>query len=298
MYALIVCVWWVLVTMSSVGAVQPVAVTADGWQEPNRPVNSVDGNMATRWSCDLSPCEIVYDFGVPLYMSEFTIYWLKPDRRQSYAIFYGSVDGETWTHIYEGLSEFSANPNHGETHPVDLEIRYFKIHGAGTTKHFWNSVREIVFTHPDEPSELGSVVIDPVEISASHNLGGNVAERAYDGNLNTFWTGGQDDYLELDLGDEYPITRVDIAWMNGHRRVQNYAIDVSTDGRDWDRVVEDQSTGATRDYEPNLFPGPQVARYVRIVNNGGNNSRIESSKVKISVVEVLVWSIDTTGDDR
>lgn len=272
-------------------ALLPVEVTASGYQEPNRPQNSIDNREETRWSCE-GTCWIQYDFGKEVPLAEMALFWRNPDKRtQSFSI-ETSLDGNQWDLRFNGETEPAPGPSSADTHSIDADIRYVRITGYGNSYNDWNSLNEVEFGIEGSNNPI-RMVADVIAVEASGVIDGNIANYAEDGDLKTFWTGGKDDYIEWELEDEAPVIQVEIAWMNGRTRKQKYAIEISLDGEDWERIIEDTSSGATQGYETNLFPGPQLAKFVRIVNNGGNTSRIASSRPKISIAEVGIFVTDS-----
>jgi F5/8 type C domain len=290
MYVLVALIAMMLLNLTGAYAEIPRAITASGWQEPNRPQNSVDHRGETRWSCQ-GTCWIKYDFGKIIYVSDIWLFWRNIEKRSQAFSIETSVDGSTWEVSFSGKTEIPTDgSNYPFGHYVDTDLRFVRIVATGNSFNDWNSLNEAEFVQPFSESEDYTFIPWSESVTASNSLDGNLPQKAEDGNLSTFWTGGAGDYVEFELDDIYAIHHVEIAWMNGHTRVQQYAIDISVDGSDWERIIEDASTGKTKDFETNLFPGPQPAKFVRIVNNGGNNSSTPASKVKISITEVYIYA--------
>jgi hypothetical protein len=254
----------------------------------------VDNIDRTHWSCK-GTCWIRYDFGEPAELEEIRIFWRNSEQRiQSFDLEI-SLDGRTWSVIFSGESDPIIDPEEipwPHIYEVGEEVRYVRVTGYGNSFNDWNAIIQIDFIGgPDGagmPLPYGAI---PVEITASRSLGGNTPDRAHDDDFSTFWTGGYGDYIEFELEDVVPLYRVLIAWMNGHLRAQKYAIDISIDGEDWERVHEGTSTGKTQDFEPHIFHDYPLAKYVRIYGYGNNGRRV-SSKPKISITEVSIHRVD------
>jgi len=270
-------------------AAAPVKVTASGYQKPHHPQNSIDDDEHSRWSCK-GTCWIKYDFGEVRYTKVILIAWLRGEERTQKLKLETSLNGSRWHTVFNGETEIPKETGAGpwyDTYDIDDDIRYVRITGYGNSVNNWNSLLNISFDHrlPGTPEGRGFNP-DVVGITSSNVISDNTPDRAMDFNIETFWTGGTDDYVQFEFDDVYPLISIDIAWMNGHTRIQKYAIDFSLDGDDWERATEASSSGATLRFENHLFLDLPLAKYVRIVNNGGNNSKIASSKPKISITEV------------
>lgn len=113
-----------------------------------------------------------------------------------------------------------------------------------------------------------------IAVSASED-DGNVAENVIDEDYDTRWSAsGQGQTIMVELDEAYTVGAASIAFYNGHTRKSIFEIEVSLDGETWTRVLEknDQgnANGQTELFELFSFPGPQPARYVRIVGYGNN----------------------------
>ena len=100
----------------------------------------------------------------------------------------------------------------------------------------------------------------------------NVAARARDGKLSTRWSAkGQRQWLRFDLEGRYRISAVDVAWYKGDERRASFDVEVSTDGRRWQRVFRGRSSGKKTGLERVTFEARE-ARHVRIVGRGNTKN--------------------------
>lgn len=119
--------------------------------------------------------------------------------------------------------------------------------------------------------------IPVAEASASTDEGGNVAAGAFDGDLETRWNGWDDGAtLTADLGEVCDVAAVAATFFKGNERNYYFDIEVSLDGENWTKVLENQSSPITLDKEFSMFAFSETvkARYVRYVghNSSSNNA--------------------------
>lgn len=115
------------------------------------------------------------------------------------------------------------------------------------------------------------------EATASTDEGGNVAAGAVDGDLETRWNGWDDGAtLTADLGETFDVAAVAATFFKGNERNYYFDIEVSVDGENWTKVLENQASPITLDKEFSMFVFPETvkARYVRYVghNSSSNNA--------------------------
>lgn len=128
---------------------------------------------------------------------------------------------------------------------------------------------------------------------ATHEDGENVAINILD-DLETRWSGnGVGVYNEICLGDTVSIETVSIAFHNGEQRSAFFDIDVSLDGINWTRILEDQeSSGTTKEQEDYLVPNITDAWKLRFVGGGNSGGSAWNSVTK------LTWSGIVTGTNE
>lgn len=107
----------------------------------------------------------------------------------------------------------------------------------------------------------------------AQNRPGNVQ----DGDLRTRWTAeGDGQWLQCDIGQEAVINTVSIAWHKGDEREATFDLEVSTDGRNWTRVLRrERSSGSTLQLEDYDFPH-LTGRFVRLTGYGNTQNNFNS----------------------
>jgi uncharacterized protein YjdB len=125
----------------------------------NTPEKTIDGNLDTRWS---APGEqwIQYDLGSAKEVGAVSIAYMNGHQREYFFNIQGSVDGSTWTDLYEGQS--SGMTIQPELFPFPkTTARYIRINSNGNTSNNWNSLTEVAIFRPapiylrvDAPAEL------------------------------------------------------------------------------------------------------------------------------------------------
>lgn len=139
--------------------------------------------------------------------------------------------------------------------------------------------------HPQ--SETGAPLLTPVAIEASSH-DGNGPDRLFDQDINTRWSAnGDGEWAVLDYGSVHEFDAVRAAFSKGNERKSKFDILVSTDGKTWTPVLQNQeSSGGVIGYERFEF-SPVQARYVKYVGHGntsnGWNSVTELAAVKCGV---------------
>ncbi|SDM26745.1 DUF7594 domain-containing protein [Sediminibacillus halophilus] len=110
-----------------------------------------------------------------------------------------------------------------------------------------------------------------IDVTASvHD--GNVPENTLDDNLSTRWSAqGIGQWIQYDLGSRQQLGYLGLGFYNGDIRSTTVDIELSIDGEEWNKVVEQQeSSGTSINLEAFDF-ADQEARFVRIIGYG--NSR-------------------------
>src|SRR2546427_456663 len=121
-----------------------LSVTASGYQDPNLPQNTLDDNLATRWSAYGDGQWIRYDLGALTAINAVTIAWYMGDTRSTHFDIQVSLDTVTWTTVFSGQS--SGQTLQLETYAFPpVAARYVRIVGHGqwsgpTPLAPWNSI--------------------------------------------------------------------------------------------------------------------------------------------------------------
>lgn len=116
-----------------------IASTDDG----NVPVNTMDGDPATRWSAEGDGQWIAYDLGADGPVDTIKIAWSSGDTRVARFDVEVAAAGETtWRPVYGGSS--SGTSAAFETYNLEpANARYLRIVGHGNSANGWNSITEV-----------------------------------------------------------------------------------------------------------------------------------------------------------
>lgn len=135
----------------------PISVTASSHESPNVPGNTLDEDLATRWSAEGIGASIVFDLGGTTTISKIGIAFFRGDQRQAYFSAAVSEDGEQWTTVIaNGVSSGTSldvqefefdNPDSGNS-DTGITTRFVKITGNGNSQNAWNSYTEVQILAP------------------------------------------------------------------------------------------------------------------------------------------------------
>ncbi len=142
----------------------PTAVEASAAEAGNGPENTLDGNLATRWSAQGDGAWIQYDLGGTKELSEVRIAWYSGDKRTSTFDLQASVDGQAWETVFSGAS--SGTTADFEPYALANPVgRFVRIVGHGNSVSDWNSITEVQIlglaaTAPPPPQNAAPVAAD------------------------------------------------------------------------------------------------------------------------------------------
>ncbi|MBR1929893.1 MAG: discoidin domain-containing protein [Lachnospiraceae bacterium] len=243
-------------------------ITASTELGGNVAANAVDCNEGSRWESvhNQEDAEwLAVDLGGTYIIDSFKVIWENAAAKE-YQI-QVSNDGENWTDVYTVTDGRNAETRTGSFDAVSA--RFVRLYGTvktmaiyGYSLYEWEvyGVEQEQDTPPTEQpgeeeaelpviTEHSNVAAGKV-ISASTELGGNVAANAIDGNTASRWESvqGKEDaeWIEINLGGMYAIDSFKAVWENA--AAKEYQIQVSTDGSSWKSVytVTDGKSGETR----------------------------------------------------
>ena len=157
--------------------------------------------------------------------------------------------------------------------------------------------KAIIITVPSYPIKTG------INVSAIANQSGNPAPNAIDNNFNTRWSQeGIDQWIMLDLGSEYKVWGVDLAFYSGNQRKSFFDVEISLDKINFEKVlISQESSGVTNDMERYLFTSKN-ARYIRImckgnsVNNWNSVTELRACYSDENIFEDIVFPDIVTSD--
>lgn len=132
----------------------------------NVPLNTLDKNLATRWSALGDGQWILYDLGFSKTVSSVDIAWYKGNRRSTRFDILTSENATSWTTVFTGVS--SGQTLNPETYDVnDSAARYVRVVGHGTPVSAWNSITEVEIygVSPSTPSVVVNVPSDVLNLT-------------------------------------------------------------------------------------------------------------------------------------
>jgi len=121
------------------GAGGVTASTNDG----NLPANTVDNNLATRWSGNGDGAWIQYDLGAPMVVSRVRIAAYNGNARQNRFDLQTSLNGTTWSPALTAGSTSGTTTQEESFDIPDVSARYVRYVGHGSTAGTFNSVTEV-----------------------------------------------------------------------------------------------------------------------------------------------------------
>src|SRR5437879_7980956 len=140
----------------------PVVAVAASANDGNIPQNTIDGNLATRWSAQGDGQWIRYDLGAVAALDQVDIAWYVGDTRIASFDIQVSLDTVTWTNVFSGQSS-------GQTLQLDSCAfaptfgRYVRLVGHGNSTSNWTSIMEVAILDPTPPPPpLAPAGVQPV----------------------------------------------------------------------------------------------------------------------------------------
>jgi len=272
----------------------PVSVVASA-DDGNGPERTLDGDIKTRWSASGDGVTATYDYGQVVKFDAVKIAFHKGDKRSTKFDIQVSEDGTTWTTV---LSNKSSNGQSLELERFDFDevsAQYLRYVGHGNSSNGWTSVTEFVGVNcnVDACSKIQAPLV-PVTITDSGN-DGNEPTSLVDNNLKTRWSSSGDGvWTVFDYGKVAEFNAVRAAFHKGNARGSIFDIEVSEDGQNWTKVIDNQtSSGAVLTHE--LFKFPTVkAQYVKYVGHGNTSSKWNS----VTELAALNCDINACLDDE
>ncbi len=148
------------VTSPDPTALAVVSVIASG-DDGNVPQNTLDHNLATRWSANSDGQWIRYDLGALATMDRVDIAWYVGDTRIAYFDIQVSPDAVTWAGVFSGQSSGKTLQAESYTFP-SVSGRYVRIVGHGNSEpSAWNSITEVALYPATTPSPVAQVSVTP-----------------------------------------------------------------------------------------------------------------------------------------
>src|SRR2546428_273261 len=163
----------------------PVASAIASGDDGNVPQNTLDNNLATRWSASGDGQWIRYDLGAVMAVGAVNIAWYRGTEWASAFDIEVSLDSLTWTRAFTGRSSGQTLQPERYDFPT-VPGRYVRIVGHGqwsgtTLLSSWNSITEVAI-YASAAVPLDSV---PIASAVASGADGNVPQNTLDNNLAT-----------------------------------------------------------------------------------------------------------------
>jgi hypothetical protein len=133
------------ITVTAATGPLPVAAVSASGDDGNVPANVLDGNLNTRWSCDMStaPCWIQADLGSVQHVSSVSVAWYNGNLRSNTFSIAVSTSGAAFSGVFSGTS--SGTTASLETYPfAATDARYVRVTVTDNSIHNgWASILEL-----------------------------------------------------------------------------------------------------------------------------------------------------------
>jgi len=136
------------------------AATASG-DDGNKPANTLDGNSATRWSCQGKGSYITFELSATYHVTDVAIAWYEGDTRSSdFEISLGH-DSSTFSSALVGKSSgTTTQPEIYQLLSKSADAKFVKITVNGNTRNDWASITEVKIY--GTPARGGDVPVTPM----------------------------------------------------------------------------------------------------------------------------------------
>ncbi|GGG83776.1 discoidin domain-containing protein [Paenibacillus radicis (ex Gao et al. 2016)] len=254
------------------------AVAVASYEDSNLTADkAIDGNGSSRWSSDHSNDNnawIYVDLGAKYNVSKAVLSWEAAYAREYFIQI--SDDGQSWTDVYHTTSGAGGN----ESVTIRQNVRFVRMQGVVPNTPYGYSLYEFeVYGTPIQPEVPMNVALNkaPSAYTASSQSNDGSGEqnsqpdkdrsafRAFDGNTGTRWgsNGGDDNWLQVDLGQPHVIDRIVLAWEAAY--AAQYKVQVSDDGSVWTDVYEHDDASPAGDHVDDIeLQQPATGRFVRM----------------------------------
>jgi hypothetical protein len=285
------------------------AVTAST-NDGNAPGNTVDNDLATRWSANGDGQWIQYDLGTARTVSRVKVAVYNGNSRRNRFDLQLSTCCGTWATVFSGESSGTTTAEVAYDFTAQ-DARYVRYLGHGNSVNAFNSVTEVsVFAPAGTPTPVSTPTSTPpptatptpgatptptpdtpVDITpgaaavtaSTHD--GNVPANTVDKSLSTRWSGSGDGaWIQYDLGTTRMVTSLRVAWYAGNTRRSTFDVLVAASpSGPWATLLAGRVSSGTTVAPEDYDVADTAARYVRLVGHGNDLNAWNS------VVEVEVW---------
>lgn len=129
-------------SVSAASAELPISSVTASADDGNVPANTIDNNLATRWSASGDGQWINFDLGSAKTVDYIEIAWYSGDVRRSTFDIQVSTDNTNFSNVYSGQSSGTTTALE-KFDFTDVNARYVRIVGHGNTVNAWNSITEV-----------------------------------------------------------------------------------------------------------------------------------------------------------
>jgi len=248
--------------------IQSVTASAD---DGNVAANTIDGNLATRWSAKGDGQWILYDLGNSYTLSELQIAWYKGDQRQASFDVYSGNDINNLSNTFSGTS--SGTSLNLESYDISGNVaRYVKIIGHGNSSNTWNSITETKILGTS--SNSGGDTTPPADVS-------NLKATPSDGSVSLSWTNPQDNdfnHVVISYSGGSQTTSATSANITGLTNGNSYTFTVVAydNTGNASQGVSVTSTPSATIYPSDIIPGLTHWKVALPVDSNGNDSSNET----------------------
>ena len=224
--------------------------------------------------------------------------------RMTDGMFKASADGTNWTTLYTVKSKPSSGMHYATALSGDTQARYIRYEvPTGAPQNSDNpdstycaNIAEIALygTKASQTTKPKYDKLTPVAAEGSNSWKDTASvsyEKAYDGDLSTYFDGLEGGYVQLDFGSVCKISNIGFCPRNGYEaRMIGGFISVSNDGENWTKVYTVDSKPAYRMNYTEEFENIN-ARYVRYeVPTGAPTSPLSTDDVYLcNIAEIAVY---------
>jgi len=121
----------------------PASAVTASTNDGNLPGNTVDNQLATRWSASGDGQWIRYDLGAPQTVSYAAIAFYSGNTRTARFDLQVSNDGSVWTNVLTNVSSGGLTTQEQTFDFTDVSARYVRYLGHGNSVNLWNSLTEV-----------------------------------------------------------------------------------------------------------------------------------------------------------
>ena len=248
---------------------------------------AIDNNMSTRWAstkAEGTGSWLLIDFQKPVTYKSIKLFEYNTVDRIKEVKLEASDDGTTFTEIATLPVTRESDKTYEEVTFPETTSQYLKVTFTDVTEGTDVTIYEIEVPNAiaAQSVERNPNAVPIVGVTANGN-DGNVEGNTIDGNLATRWSmsGTDGQWIQWELEKETKISSVDLAFYSGDQRIAKFDIMVSTDGKEFTKVLSAQGSGTLIDLERFSFE-PVDAKYVKFVGYG-NSLNAWNSITEVSI---------------